>query len=123
MREILRRIAEACHDTPTVCIGGINESNIQRVLYQCAASEKILNGVAIVSAIMAASDPEAAAKNLVSLSEAPPSFSVDTGRELSADASSEAVVALAPSVIQKIHDTTPLSHNMTNIVSVLGYGV
>ncbi|KAL2201299.1 Hydroxyethylthiazole kinase family-domain-containing protein [Corynascus similis CBS 632.67] len=116
VREILRRIAEAGHDTPTVCIGGINESNIQRVLYQCAASEKILNGVAIVSAIMAASDPEAAAKNLVSLSEAPPSFSVDTGRELSADASSEAVVALAPSVIQKIHDTTPLSHNMTNIV-------
>ncbi|KAL2145986.1 hypothetical protein VTI28DRAFT_5643 [Corynascus sepedonium] len=116
VREILRRMAEAGHDTPTVCIGGINESNIQRVLYQCAASEKILNGVAIVSAIMAASDPEAAAKNLVSLSEAPPSFSVDTGRELSADASSEAVVALAPSVIQRIHDTTPLSHNMTNIV-------
>ncbi|KAK4247736.1 Hydroxyethylthiazole kinase family-domain-containing protein [Corynascus novoguineensis] len=116
VREILRRIAEAGHDTPTVCIGGINESNVQRVLHQCAASEKVLNGVAIVSAIMAASDPEAAAKNLAALSEAPPSFSVDTGRELSADASSEAVVALAPSVIRGIHDTTPLSHNMTNIV-------
>lgn len=119
VREILRRIAEAGYKTPAVCIGGINASNIQRVFYQCSPPNNALDGVAVVSAIMAAADPEAATKNLAALSRDPPAFTLNTSRGLPADADGKAVIAQVAPVIQKVHETTPLSHNMTNLVSVL----
>ncbi|KAL2156120.1 hypothetical protein VTH82DRAFT_865 [Thermothelomyces myriococcoides] len=116
VREILRRIAEAGYKTPAVCIGGINASNIQRVFYQCSPPNNALDGVAVVSAIMAAADPEAATKNLAALSRDPPAFTLNTSRGLPADADGKAVIAQVAPVIQKVHETTPLSHNMTNLV-------
>jgi thiamine-phosphate diphosphorylase/hydroxyethylthiazole kinase len=116
VREILEKIADAGHRTQTVCIGGINESNLQRIVFQCAAAKKSLDGVAIVSAIMAAQDPETAATKLLGLVRNPPAFQVDIRGKDSDIADAQSVVDLAPSVLQRVHETTPLSHNMTNIV-------
>jgi thiamine-phosphate diphosphorylase/hydroxyethylthiazole kinase len=57
------------HQIKTVCIGGINASNVQRVLFQTGSSTggPSLNGVAVVSAIIAADDPSKAAQDLKSL--------------------------------------------------------
>lgn len=118
MREILGKIAGAGHKTQTVCIGGVNESNLQRIVFQCAAAKKSLDGVAIVSAIVAAQDPQSASKQLLGLVRNPPAFQVDI-RGKDADISdAQSVIDLAPSVLQRVHETTPLSHNMTNIVFV-----
>ncbi|KAK3295981.1 Hydroxyethylthiazole kinase family-domain-containing protein [Chaetomium fimeti] len=116
VREILGKIADAGHKTETVCIGGVNESNLQRIVFQCAAEKKSLDGVAIVSAIMAAYDPESASKKLLRLVKSPPAFQVDIRGKDSDIADAQSVVDLAPSVLQRVHETTPLSHNMTNIV-------
>ena len=116
MREILGRIADAGYSTRTVCIGGVNASNLQRIFFQCGAAKKALDGVAVVSAVMAAQDPEAAARNLLGLVKSPPAFKADLMVEGSDVVEAQSMVALASSVVQRVHDTTPLSHNMTNIV-------
>jgi thiamine-phosphate diphosphorylase/hydroxyethylthiazole kinase len=116
VREILGRIADAGYSTRTVCIGGINGSNLQRIVFQCGAAKKKLDGVAIVSAIMAAKDPEAAARNLLGLVKSPPAFTADLRGEGSDIVDAVSMAALAPSVVQRVHATTPLSHNMTNLV-------
>ncbi len=121
VREILGRIADAGYSTRTVCIGGINASNLQRIFFQCGAAKKALDGVAVVSAVMAAQDPEAAAKNLLDLVKSPPAFKADLKGEGSDVAEAQSIVALASSVVQQVHDTTPLSHNMTNIVRWLPF--
>ncbi|KAK4123771.1 TMP-TENI-domain-containing protein [Parathielavia appendiculata] len=115
VRGILEEIAEAGYDTRTVCIGGINESNVQRIVFQCAAEKKRLDGVATVSAIMAAHDIQGAARNLLGLVKSPPAFEVDLNKQ-SGNVSAQDMVEMAPSVIRHVHETTPLSHNMTNLV-------
>ncbi|KAH6624904.1 Hydroxyethylthiazole kinase family-domain-containing protein [Chaetomium sp. MPI-SDFR-AT-0129] len=115
VREILTRISEAGHSTQTVCIGGVNESNVQRIFYQCHSPKKALDGVAIVSAIMAAPDPEAVSKRLHGLITSKPAFAADLGGD-QAVADVRSVVHLVPLVIKHVHETTPLSHNMTNLV-------
>lgn len=79
---------------PTVCIGGVHNSNTASVLAQSASPRKSLDGVAVVSAIVAAIDPAAVARDLLG----------------------QVTVARIPNVIKKVADTTPLSHNMTNLV-------
>lgn len=79
---------------PTVCIGGVNATNTALVLAQSASPHKNLDGVAVVSAIVAAADPAAVARDLLG----------------------KVTVARIPNVIKKVAETTPLSHNMTNLV-------
>ncbi|KAH7349477.1 hydroxyethylthiazole kinase [Plectosphaerella cucumerina] len=122
LRSILDSLAQAGHGaTATVCIGGINASNVQRVLYQSAAPTKTLDGVAVVSAIIAAPSPESASRNLSTLIRAPPPFA--SGLPLdpsstapSASISSRDIVAAVPDIIRSVAETSPLSHNMTNLV-------
>lgn len=83
-------------EVPTVCIGGVNTSNVRKVMKKSAAPRKSLDGVAIVSAIVAAEQPEAAARELVD----------------------QVFWAKIPQVIRAIVNKTPLSHNMTNLVSI-----
>lgn len=79
----------------TVCIGGLNASNTAAVLAQSASPKKSLDGVAVVSAIVAADDPAAVSRDLLG----------------------QVIAARIPDVIKKVAETTPLSHNMTNLVS------
>jgi thiamine-phosphate diphosphorylase/hydroxyethylthiazole kinase len=99
----------------TVCIGGINATNVQRVLYQSSDTKKTLDGVAIVSAIMAAKDPRRAAQELRRLIKTPPPFiSASSPQADVHDVSS--ILEKVPSVIKAVGEKTPLSHNMTNLV-------
>ncbi|KAK7225688.1 hypothetical protein V2G26_013691 [Clonostachys chloroleuca] len=95
VRTILSQLAASGHGgISTVCIGGINISNTQQVMTQSSAPAKSLDGVAVVSAIIAAANPAAAAREL----------------------SSKVLTAKVPDVIRAVAKKTPLSHNMTNLV-------
>lgn len=100
VRDILSALDKAGFGgaVPTVCIGGVNAANVKAVLAESDAGSgrRGLDGVAVVSAIMAAVDPAAAARDLVA----------------------KVVVAKLPSVIRAVAEKTPLSHNMTNLVSL-----
>nr|OQO31405.1 hypothetical protein B0A51_02195 [Rachicladosporium sp. CCFEE 5018] len=97
----------------TVCIGGINARNAQRVLYQTASPSKKLDGIAVVSAIMASSDPKIASTHLKDLVSAPPPFA----KSLSKDPlTRESIIATTPTIIARLANTKPLAHNMTNLV-------
>jgi thiamine-phosphate diphosphorylase/hydroxyethylthiazole kinase len=99
-----------------VCIGGINATNVQRVLYQSSDGQKQLDGVAVVSAVVAASDPKKAAQELKSLISIPPLFAAATMADLSKTKNVDSILRRVPAVIRAVGDTTPLSHNMTNLV-------
>ncbi|KAJ9260714.1 hypothetical protein DTO212C5_8441 [Paecilomyces variotii] len=113
-KEILNALADMGRPVGTVSIGGINESNVQRVIYQSQGTKKGLDGVAVVSAIIAAEDPRAAASQLSKrISSLPPFASIPpTPRE------NEAALLLndVPSIVAKVATSRPLVHNMINFV-------
>lgn len=115
-QEILHAISSEGSNVQTVTIGGINATNVQRVLYQSASIAKRLDGVAIVSAIMAAKDPKSAAEGLLGLIRSPPPFiaASPANSERAEDAGS--LINQIPSVIKAVAEKSPLSHNMTNLV-------
>ncbi|KAJ6780711.1 hypothetical protein PWT90_02319 [Aphanocladium album] len=96
VRRILKAMVEAGHAAvPTVCIGGVNNDNAAKVLAETsAAPDKALDGVAVVSAIVTAEDPADAARQLAG----------------------HIAVAAIPLAVGAVGRTTPLSHNMTNLV-------
>jgi thiamine-phosphate diphosphorylase/hydroxyethylthiazole kinase len=113
VQHILSSLAQSAPEVRTVCIGGINAKNCQRVLYQTAAAEKSLDGVAVVSAIMAAKDPKTAASDLRQLVATPPPFAtLITAPALS----HEDIVRRIPELVKRLASKKPLCHNMTNLV-------
>ncbi|KAF2215227.1 hypothetical protein CERZMDRAFT_65548 [Cercospora zeae-maydis SCOH1-5] len=110
---ILASLAEKGLDVKTVCIGGINASNVQRVLYQTASAHKQLDGVAVVSAIVAADDARNAAAHLQDLIRKPPPFAPSRSKP---SLSRQDIVAKAPELIRRMAGKKPLCHNMTNLV-------
>ncbi|KAF4548742.1 Hydroxyethylthiazole kinase-like protein [Elsinoe fawcettii] len=99
----------------TVCIGGINAGNLQRVLYQSTTPKGTrLSGVAVVSAIIAASDPAATSRKLLSQIHSPPAFVHSSSSP--ASLTSDEIVTSVPNIISRLASTKPLCHNMTNLV-------
>ncbi|KAJ5933694.1 hypothetical protein N7454_006023 [Penicillium verhagenii] len=98
----------------TVSIGGINHSNVQRVLYQSQSPKKALDGVAIVSAIVAAEDPQASAEEFVKLINTPPPFA-STNIFPSAH-KAEVLLTRVPQIVTEMVKVHPLVHNMINFV-------
>ncbi|KJK77522.1 hypothetical protein H634G_07261 [Metarhizium anisopliae BRIP 53293] len=93
--DILAALDAAGHSSiPAVCIGGVNASNASAVLAGSASPHKALDGLAVVSAIIAAADPAAASRDLLG----------------------KVITAKIPDVIAAVARKTPLSHNMTNLV-------
>lgn len=115
-KEILNAITEVGKDVSTVSIGGINASTLQRVLYQSSAPSKSLDGVAIVSAIIAAKDPKKAASQLLHLVKTPPPFAAASLSNTTKALSATELIAQVPNIIKAVGQKTPLSHNMTNLV-------
>lgn len=115
-KEILRAIADDGRNVRTVSIGGINASTVQRVLFQSSDSKKKLDGVAIVSAIVAAKDPKQAASELLKLVRSPPPFTAGSLDSTKTFNSVRGLVAYAYQVIHDVGVKSPLSHNMTNLV-------
>lgn len=101
-------------DMGTVAIGGINLSNVQRVLYQSQTSKKGLDGVAIVSAIMAADDPQAAAAEFARRIKAPAPFATVPKTPRTNEVTS--LLEEVPGVVRKVVKAHPLAHNMINYV-------
>ncbi|KAH4064142.1 4-methyl-5-beta-hydroxyethylthiazole kinase [Parastagonospora nodorum] len=110
----------------TVCIGGVNASNLQRIRYQLHAPSspstppKAIDGVAIVSAIIGAPDPKAASAHLSTLSTSLPPFkSHSTEPHFWLEQESDEVAHILTSALtatSNVKKTAPLSHNMTNLV-------
>jgi len=114
VQQILGELANSGHDgVKTVCIGGVNASNAQRIIYQCASPQKQLDGIAVVSAIMASNDPKEAAARLRQLVSTPPPFATTVSNS---KLSREDIVAKAPDIIKRMAAKKPLCHNMTNLV-------
>jgi thiamine-phosphate diphosphorylase/hydroxyethylthiazole kinase len=129
IRKILRYLDtadEASKKIKTVCIGGINASNLQRVTYQLHAPSssstppKFIDGVAIVSAIVGAPDPRAASSHLTQLLKEPPPFKAKSTEphfwlEKNEDEISH-LLSEAVKATKNVRQKGPLSHNMTNLV-------
>lgn len=120
-RHILLALSAKGHaHVPTVCIGGINASNTPQVLFRGSPPEKPLDGIAVVSAIMAARDPEAASRQLLGLVRGSGALRSRTMSALkaatAAPGTKEDVLRLVPAAIKAVHEQKPLSHNMTNLV-------
>lgn len=113
VQNILVELAQAKLSVKTVAIGGINACNVQRVLYQSASQLKGLDGVAVVSAIMASSQPKKAALELKRLIGERPRFLHTLDKP---SLSREDVVAKAPAIVKRMAEEKPLCHNMTNLV-------
>ncbi|OBT54377.1 hypothetical protein VE04_04554 [Pseudogymnoascus sp. 24MN13] len=113
---ILKAMAPKYSNVGTVCIGGINATNLQRVLYQSSDNSKRLDGIALVSAIIGAKDPKEAAKNLKHLVNTPPAFAAVSPSGYSGVEDVAGILEAVPSVIKSVNETNPLCHNMTNLV-------
>jgi thiamine-phosphate diphosphorylase/hydroxyethylthiazole kinase len=98
----------------TVSIGGINHSNVQRVLYQSKSPAKGLDGVAIVSAIIGAEDPKASAEKFSNLIKNTPLFALSP--QPSRENEVEALLQDVPAIVRKMTEAHPLVHNMINFV-------
>lgn len=116
-QEILARCKTGTkHSVGCVAIGSINAANVQRVIHQSIAGENQLNGVAVVSAIVAATDPQAAASELLQrIRSTSEKFYISTRPGVQA-ASEEAILQQVPGIIEKHVSSSILSHNMTNTV-------
>ncbi|KAL1889825.1 thiamine biosynthetic bifunctional enzyme [Sporothrix stenoceras] len=114
---------------PTVCIGGVNASNARRVVFQSGfdgrdgQAAKALDGVAVVSAIMGVADPGEAAATLaeqvrLGKTQGPTGFyrALTTPFESYSTLSTPPTSSAIQRILQALHETTPLSHNMTNLV-------
>ena len=115
VRNILDSLSRSTMDKkiPTVAIGGLNISNVQRVMFQSKSLTKGLDGVAVVSAIMAAQDPKAAASELKSLiDKVPDSMSPKAGENQNV----QTLLDQIPHIVKELGLRTPLCHNMTNLV-------
>ncbi|KAK5002627.1 hypothetical protein LTR28_011172, partial [Elasticomyces elasticus] len=113
VRNILASLHSAGASVETVCIGGINATNLQRVLYQTATKGKSLDGVAVVSAIVAAEDPKKAATELRRLISEPPRFA---SHHANAKLSRKDIIGRVPQIVKRLAEKKPLCHNMTNLV-------
>ncbi|CAD6565777.1 MAG: hypothetical protein ASARMPRED_007982 [Alectoria sarmentosa] len=113
VKNILHRLSTTDMTIPTVAIGGLNASNVQRVMFQSKSPTKGLDGVAVVSAIIAAQDPKAAAFGLrFSIGKVPVSMSPKSGDNQNV----ETVLSQIPRIVKELGVKSPLCHNMTNLV-------
>ncbi|CAN6655573.1 thiamine biosynthetic bifunctional enzyme [Trichomonascus vanleenenianus] len=114
VRDILKVLQEECdYDMKTVAIGGINASNVQQVMELSAAEKKRLDGVAVVSGIIAAQDAGAATKELKALFGSPGPWTRVPGAGVS---SVDVLLKLAPKLVSKVAEVSPLLHHITNNV-------
>ena len=98
-----------------MAIGGINASNVQRVMFQSRSGSRSLDGVAVVSSIIAATNPKASAKELRQLIHKLPPYHVaredrDKVRDISA------ILEEVPHIVKRVGQAGVLSHNMINQV-------
>ena len=114
VQSILHYLEFSGHKIPAVAIGGINTSNAHIVLQESQHEARSLDGLAVVSAIMGAADPEKAASELVAAMYG--SAASQRAEELVLARHMRGLLYEAASIVQQVAQSTPLSHNMTNLV-------
>jgi len=98
---------EGGDDIKAVGIGGINDTNVQRVLYTSSIPGRSLDGVAVVSNIMASTDAGASTKKLLNLIKTPTqNYLINKSSQLSPSSD----------IIQNVIDIKPMIHHITNNV-------
>lgn len=112
VRDILKQIRDSGKDIKSVAIGGINQSNTELVrhLTHSDMQDQGLDGIAVVSCIIAAQDAKAATKELASLWRASSPWQKPTAEK------GDELVNQALSIVGKVHEISPLVHHMTNPV-------
>ena len=75
-----------------------------------------LDGVAVVSAIMAADDPKAAAEDLRERIDSVPPFLAGVDPYDMRVKDVDSLLRAVPAVIKELTEKSPLCHNMTNLV-------
>lgn len=118
LRQIIKFAASQSPPVKTVAIGGLNKSNIARVMYQSATPSEnaTLNGVAIVSALMSADNPREAAANLKSLVQSTPTFVVQQDWKPELDLNATSIGSEITRILMEVQKETPLVHHLTNNV-------
>lgn len=100
-----------------VSIGSINASNVQRVIHQSAYEDNYINGVAVVSAIVAAPESQRSAKQLRTLVDsAKHSFFISCPPNTSPATEASELLKEVPAIIKKHTTSSVLCHNMMNTV-------
>ncbi|KAL9582671.1 MAG: hypothetical protein Q9212_003155 [Teloschistes hypoglaucus] len=114
VRDILQGISNLeSKKVPTIAIGGINAKNVQRIMFKSQAESKRLDGVAVVSAIVAADDAKAAAQELRELVNKSPDFFKEQANQIK---EVDDLLGRVNAVIREVGLKKPLCHNMTNLV-------
>jgi len=106
-------IKERPEKLATVAIGGLNASNVQRVLFQSQSKSRGLDGVAVVSAIIASQNPKSVATDLRNLIARRSSFGASSPRD---KLDIKEIMTRVPEVVRRLGKASPLCHNMTNLV-------
>lgn len=98
---------------PTVAIGGINTDNAGELLKGSQTGSLYLDGLAIVSAIMAADDPKATCQQFADI--------IQTSKQLSVkkDVTAEAVIKYAIQAMKSIKSKGPMVHHITSMYELL----
>ncbi|KAI0462372.1 hypothetical protein LJB42_003863 [Komagataella kurtzmanii] len=111
IREILTVLLnEGGADIKTCAIGGVNQTNVQKVLYQGSIPGKKLDGVAIVSCIMAQEDAAEATRVLVEKFHSHAPWLSDDHR------ADNDFFNNVTEKAKKVADTNPMIHHITNAV-------
>ena len=113
VKNILHRLSMIGVGMPTVAIGGLNLSNVERVMFQSKSPDKGLDGVAVVSAIMAAENPKSAATALRKAIDTIPE-TMSPGAK--GNQSIGIMLLQIPDIVARLAHVSPLCHNMTNLV-------
>lgn len=104
---IRKQMNELSKDIRCVAIGGINHSNANRVIHQCRVGDKKLDGIAVVSCIMASEDAAKATRSLRDEINYTPdwAFTRSFGKNIPSHL-----------MVKNMTDLHPLVHHITNNV-------
>ncbi|KAI9773610.1 MAG: hypothetical protein M1840_006884 [Geoglossum simile] len=116
VKKVLGALSAMDEKISAIAIGGINSSNVQRIIYQCKASFKALDGIAVVSPIIAAPDAKRAAEEIKGLIRKLPAFATANGLKGTKFIDRETLVQSVSAIVRKLGQARPLCHNMTNLV-------
>jgi len=106
----------------TLAIGGLNGDNVGRIRYQSetVSPRARLDGVAVVSALMSASDPRKAAVDLREAFDQIPVFVKEHRWTPQRDLSILSIKDEVARIVKAVQDDTPLVHHLTNNVRPTG---
>ncbi|KAI9782307.1 MAG: hypothetical protein M1816_001920 [Peltula sp. TS41687] len=115
-KNILTSLSAMDEKVAAVIFGGIDDVNVQRVVYQSKAPFKGLDGVVLSSVILEADDPKKTAAAMKALIQQPPQFAVPNGIGVKKAKDIGKLLQSVPGVIKKLVKEAPCCHNMTNLV-------